>query len=148
MFCFKVKKLELSCCEVAKISISSPFLSLFNLYPFLFFLFFLMLQFFGMLFIWNEAISSLFFFYCSNFWNAVYMTSAILALWWCSGEITSPVPPTLNVDCVLIPNVMSYTPVFRPRKCRQIITTVWMSYLLIIFLKWLFYLITNFNLQL
>lgn len=136
MLCFKVKKLELSCSEVAKISISSLFLSFFNLYPFLFFLFFLMLHFFGMLFIWNEAISSLFFF----FFTALIF--GMLFIWrqpsWPNSEAVAshhPSPTHLNVDCVLIPNVMSYIPVFRPRNCRQIITTVWMSYLLITFLK-------------
>ena len=52
MLCFKVKKLELSCSEVAKISVSSLFLSFLNLNPFLFFLFF---------------------FNASVFWDVVYM---------------------------------------------------------------------------
>lgn len=144
MLCFKVKKLELSCSEVAKISISSLFLSFFNLYPFLFFSFFFkMPQFFGMLFIWNEAISSVFFFYCFDLYD-VSQPGLIVMQWWDH----FPSPTHLNVDCVLILNVMSYTPVFRPRNCRQVITTVWMSYLLIIFLLLLFYFITNFNLQL
>ena len=52
MFCFKVKKLELSCSEVAKISISSLFLS-----------FFLSLSFSFLSFFFNASV----------FWDAVYM---------------------------------------------------------------------------
>lgn len=136
MFCFKVKKLKLPCSEVAKISVSSLFLSFLNFHPFL--SFFLMFQFFGMPFIWNV--------YSSLFFTALIF--GMLFIWhqpaWPKSDAavrSLPHPHPLkcglcsNPKCDVVhysfPALSSKTKLIR--NCRQIIITVWMSYLLIIF---------------